>query len=190
MNASQLRRPNGGSVLVTGWSTFAVGAILCVIGISMPIFSDPGSYSSSPYIPSTPPTVNAWKWPVTWLGLGLTNIGVLLVAVGYIVRAMFFLPGREVSRGEINSGVYSSPPLPAYEAGAVGNDSPQTAQVDGTDKLFLAWAFGIAIAVCVAIFAVVALTGGLSSAPAPTPTMVEDIGVVDPLADNSAVEAD
>ncbi len=83
-----MKRPNGGGVMIAGWLLIAGGAISIMVGV-------PGRMLGA-----------------IVFGGGLANLGVLLVAVGYIVRALFFLPGRTVEASEIDPAA----PVPAPTA--------------------------------------------------------------------------
>lgn len=88
-------RPDGGVVMGWGWGLLVLGGLLLVIGLIMPTFSDPGRDAIGTYVPAVLPTINPWKWPLIWLGLGLTNVSVLMLLAAYIVRAISFLPDRD-----------------------------------------------------------------------------------------------
>ncbi|RSY16585.1 hypothetical protein DAH81_05135 [Sphingomonas koreensis] len=90
-------RPDGRNLMAWGWVGLVVGVLATIVGFMLPVFTDPGSAGAPPYVPPTIPEINVWKWPVTWFGIGSTNIGVLLVLAGYIVHAVSLVPGSSPS---------------------------------------------------------------------------------------------
>jgi hypothetical protein len=73
-------RPNGSNATAAGWA-------LIVLGILSAFFS--GSTES----------FGAWVFALGIANLGI-GLGVLLLSLGYLVRALWFLPGREIPREE------------------------------------------------------------------------------------------
>ena len=95
-----LVRPHGGMLMTIGALLLFAGAIALVVGLFASEIETPGSPGIGDYLAAIPPTYNSWKWPATWLGAGALNLGLLLWVIGHIVRAVFFLPGRDVTAGE------------------------------------------------------------------------------------------
>lgn len=88
----KLAVPPDGSWLISMGRIAAIGGLaVALIGLMSSPYAGPGMTSN----------YNAWKWPLTWAGVSATNLGVLLLVVGIIVRALSFLPGREVRESEI-----------------------------------------------------------------------------------------
>lgn len=75
-----LKRPSGTGLLWTGGAMLGVGALLILIGFT----ADRGLW---------------WSWLI--LGSSLASVGSMLWALGAVVRALFFLPGREVTSAEL-----------------------------------------------------------------------------------------
>lgn len=100
--AAPLNRPNGSALLIGGTCALVLGLVLMVIGLIMPTLSDPGREAIGDLISAVPPTFNPYKWPFIYMGSSLCSISVLVLSLGAVVRAMFFLPGREVPTREIH----------------------------------------------------------------------------------------
>jgi len=71
-------RPDGSNVTAAGWA-------LVVLGLLAAIFS--GSAES----------LGGWVFALGVANLGI-GLGVLLLSLGYLVRAIWFLPGREIPK--------------------------------------------------------------------------------------------
>ena len=74
--------------MVTGW-------VLIVIGII------------AAFLSATAETPEAWLLGTTIASSAL-GVGIILILVGYIVRALFFLPGRDVSEAEMTGTISGS----------------------------------------------------------------------------------
>ena len=137
-----------------GWGAvaLAIGILTTVIGIILPMFSDSGSEGALPYVAPRMPVLNPWKWPVTWCGIGLTNIGVLLLLAGYIVRAIYFLPGR----GATVAPAAIPDSAPPSAVGEVGDDSGSSVDASSADRI-ITYAIGGSILVVVGIFLIMVL---------------------------------
>lgn len=96
-----VRRPNGGGLIVVGMTFIIVGILAATVGILVPEISSPGSDGYGGLLPATPAVYNLWKWPLFWGGSGLSSLGFSLWAIGQVIRAIFFLPGRIVRHGEV-----------------------------------------------------------------------------------------
>ncbi|MCP3729280.1 hypothetical protein M9978_02465 [Sphingomonas sp. MG17] len=131
-----------------GWAAIGVGAVLLAIGLLMPVLSDAGSAGYGGY-GYRPPTVNTWKWPMTLVGGGLVNFGVLLVITGYIVRALYFLPGRNVSLNDLG------PAAPTNAVGPTPSSAERIEDEKKTDRIMwlLLGGIGVVFAVLFIIFA-------------------------------------
>jgi len=75
-----LERPDGSLVTPIGWTLIALGILGVIIGASA---ESMGGMLAG--------------WVLANLGLGL---GVLLLSLGYLVRAIWFLPGRDIAAAE------------------------------------------------------------------------------------------
>jgi hypothetical protein len=100
--AEPLKRPHGGGLLIGGGTALVLGLIALIVGLIMPTFSDPGRAGIGDLVAPILPTFNPWKWPLIYAGSSLCSIAVLVMSLGIVVRALFFLPGREVPTGEIH----------------------------------------------------------------------------------------
>lgn len=94
-------RPNGGAWISLGWTLLGAGLVALGVGILLPTFSAP-DYIERIRNPDALGPLNPWKWPLIWGGAALLNLGVLLLVTGQVIRAIFHLPGREVTRGELD----------------------------------------------------------------------------------------
>jgi hypothetical protein len=74
-------RPNGSNATMAGW-------VLVVAGVLAAFFSRSAE------------SVGAWVFALGIANLGI-GLGVLLLSLGYLVRAIWFLPGREVPKEAI-----------------------------------------------------------------------------------------
>ena len=83
------RRPDGRTESLIGYIAAGLGLLLLVIGLSAPDVTQAYSFSE--------PKLNTWKWPVIWSGAAFFNLGLVFWLVGRVVRAMFFLPGRDIA---------------------------------------------------------------------------------------------
>lgn len=45
---------------------------------------------------------NDWKQPLIWLGASVGHVGLLFAMFGHAIRALFYLPGRTVTKGELD----------------------------------------------------------------------------------------
>jgi hypothetical protein len=95
--AAIVKRPNGSLLIIIGVLCLLIGVSMTFFGAMASDVTDPG-YSGLGLVPPRAPTYNQWKWPVTWIGSGLISVGVLLWS---IIRAVFFLPGRDVTQREL-----------------------------------------------------------------------------------------
>jgi choline-glycine betaine transporter len=78
-------RPTGeGAISIGGWA-FALG-VMCLIGS---FFIETSRYGEINY-----GAIN-WRWNLMLFGAGLAQLGTLVWLAGYIVRAIFFLPGKD-----------------------------------------------------------------------------------------------
>ena len=82
-----ISRPNGGTLIGIGWTGMAIGLTCLLVGLCM-------SSTLSDFTLSAP-EINPWKWPLTWGGVAIVNLATLVLSVGAIIRAMFFLPGSD-----------------------------------------------------------------------------------------------
>jgi hypothetical protein len=73
-------RPNGSNATAAGWTLLALGVIAALFSGSTETFG-------------------AWVFALGLANLGI-GLGVLLLSLGYLVRAIWFLPGREIPREE------------------------------------------------------------------------------------------
>lgn len=97
-----VERPHGGGLIVLGAFLFWLGIAVAGFAALLPDVADPGYPSLG-----RAPTYNTAKWPMIFGGSGLASGGVFLWALGRIIRAIFFLPGREVRQREIEN----APPM-------------------------------------------------------------------------------
>lgn len=97
-----VKRPHGGGLIVLGAFLFWLGLALGLFAALLPDISSPGYPSLG-----VAPTYNTAKWPMMFGGSGLASAGTFLWALGRIIRAIFFLPGREVRQREIEN----APPM-------------------------------------------------------------------------------
>lgn len=80
------RRPDGGSLIGFGWCGIAFGGLFSLIGI----FPTGGGYESGYGM-----TQASLHWGWLMIGGAAFNVGLLLLLVGFIIRAIWFLPGPE-----------------------------------------------------------------------------------------------
>ena len=89
-NQELVERPSGANVMTVGW-------VLVVIGVFAAFVT--GSTGN--------PQTFMLALAVAQIGLSL---GILLVVLGYLVRAVYFLPGRDVTKAELSGiGDYQEP---------------------------------------------------------------------------------
>lgn len=74
------QRPDGATATAIGW-------LLVVVGIV------------AAFITANAETTNGWIFGIAIANLGL-GLGVLLLSLGYLVRAIWFLPGREIQASD------------------------------------------------------------------------------------------
>ena len=79
------KRPDGKVLLACGWTALAVGLLLLLMSFS----TGTSSYGE------IDPAALAAKWNLLIGGGGLLQIGIFLVIAGTIVRAIWFLPGKD-----------------------------------------------------------------------------------------------
>lgn len=87
-----MERPDGSQVTTIGWVLIAIGGLAVFIGAGAETFEG-----------------MVWGALVANLGIGL---GIILVSLGYLVRAIWFLPGRSIE----------DEPVQESEAHADGDD--------------------------------------------------------------------
>ena len=81
------KRSDGSSMIGFGWCGIAFGILFTIIGMFP---GGGGTYDGAYGIP--PPTYHL-GWVV--IGGGLFNLGLLLLLAGFIIRAIWFLPGPD-----------------------------------------------------------------------------------------------
>lgn len=166
------QRPDGSEMIQWGWVLISLGALLLLIGLVVPTFSDPG-YSG--YLSERAPTLNPWKWPLIWLGIGLPNLGVVVLLVGHVVRAIWFLPGREAELAQSHEARAIAASQPVIEARARSAEDEQDATVGKAIWIVTA------VVILGVIFFIVIIGGRGSSPPAPTNFAIEDANTSAPV---------
>ena len=81
-NQELVERPSGEAVMMVGWVLIVIGVFAAFV---MGGTSNPQTFMLA--------------LAVAQIGLSL---GILLVPLGYLVRAVYFLPGREVTKAELS----------------------------------------------------------------------------------------
>lgn len=89
-----LDRPNGGAMITFGWAALWLGLALIVIGAALPSTIQQYSWSDSQPNPA--------KWPTLYFGCILAALGLPALLTGKVIRAIYFLPGRPVTKGEVS----------------------------------------------------------------------------------------
>lgn len=82
-----MKRPNGSGQIVCGWWCIAIGAIVAISAASMSVTTLGGEIDVDKLVQSR--TYLLW-------GASLTGFGSLLLGIGWIIRALYFLPGRDI----------------------------------------------------------------------------------------------
>ncbi len=80
-----VKRSNGGAMIAAGWVMIVLASFGLLFGVTT--LSSPRSVSGL-----------ATSWFLTVASAGIFQIGLLLAITGYIVRAIWFLPGEEQKR--------------------------------------------------------------------------------------------
>jgi hypothetical protein len=78
-------RSNGGALIAGGWVMIVLAALGLLLGVTT--LASPRSVSGA-----------ASSWFLTVASVAIFQIGLLLAIAGYIVRAIWFLPGEEQKR--------------------------------------------------------------------------------------------
>ncbi|MGE4321781.1 MAG: hypothetical protein AB7E60_01975 [Sphingobium sp.] len=79
------KRPDGSTQIIIGWILFAVSLSL--------IFSL--EFPEKSYLGVPDPSAMVWYWQRSIISSGLFGLSIILLSVGWIIRAIYFLPERD-----------------------------------------------------------------------------------------------